>query len=256
MKNVVLILIVAILLPSCLGNKIKYIQDKDEAFEYMGEYANKPKDYKLKEKDILYVKISSTNKDVNEYFNVNSSNSTSNTQNSNFYLEGFTVSDSGYIQIPILGSISVSGLNMKEVSILLQQKTDQYLNNATVNVKLVSFYLNFLGEVGTQGQITVFQDNINILDALALAGGVGDYGDKRNVIIVRKTQNGTKTFHVDLTKRSLLTSDKFYLLPNDMVIVEPLRNKTFRMSIMDYTMVLTTITSTITMVLLIMNLSK
>ena len=91
-------------------------------------------------------------------------------------------------------------------------------------------------------------------DAFALAGGIGDYGDKRNVLVVRKTHNGTKTFYVDLTDRQLLLSDKFYLLPNDMVIVEPLRNKTFRMSIVDYTIILTTVTSTITMILLILSL--
>ncbi|MCF6335582.1 MAG: hypothetical protein L3J12_07565, partial [Spirochaetales bacterium] len=69
MKNVVLLLIIAILLPACLANKIKYIQDKDEAFEQMSEYANKPDDYTLQKKDILYVKITSTNKEINEYFN-------------------------------------------------------------------------------------------------------------------------------------------------------------------------------------------
>ena len=254
MKNLVLVLIILVLLPACLSNKIKYIQDKDETFEHIDEYANKPKDYKLQEKDILYVKITSTNKEINEYFNLNNNNTTNSTQNSNFYLDGFTVNDSGYVQIPVLGSVKVLGLNMKEVSELLQERTDEHLNNAIVNVKLVSFFLTFLGEVNTQGRITVFQDDINILDAVALAGGIGDYGDKRNVLVVRKTQNGTKTFHVDLTKRNLLISDKYYLLPNDLVIVEPLRNKTFRMSIMDYTMILTTVTSTITMILLIMNL--
>jgi polysaccharide export outer membrane protein len=245
-----------ILFSSCLSNRIKYIQDKDEAFERISEYENKPKEYKLQPEDILYIKITSTNKEINEYFNQDSRNNTSNLQNSNFYLDGFTVNDSGYVQVPVLGEIMVEGLNMKEVSNLVQQKTDEHLNNATVNVKLVSFYLTFLGEVGSQGRMTVLQDDINILDAIALAGGINDYGDKRNILVVRKTLNGTKTFHVDLTERNLLSSEKYYLLPNDMIIVEPLRNKTFRMSIMDYTMVLTTVTSTITMVLLIMNLAK
>ncbi|MEN8119837.1 MAG: polysaccharide biosynthesis/export family protein [Bacteroidota bacterium] len=254
MKNIVLVLIIVVLLPACISNKIKYIQDKDETFELIDEYANKPQDYKLQEKDILYVKITSYNKEVNEYFNLNNRNTGSNAQNSNFYLDGFTVNDSGYVQIPVLGHLKVLGLDMREVSELFQEKTDEHLTNAIVNVKLVSFFLSFLGEVNTQGQITVLQDNINILDAVALAGGISDYGNKRNVLVVRKTQNGTKTFHVDLTKRNLLTSDKFYLLPNDMVIVEPLRNKTFRMGISDYTMILSTLTSTITMILLIMNL--
>lgn len=256
MKKILPIILISFLLSSCLSKKIKYIQDKEETFEQISEYDNKPKDYKLKPEDILYIKITSTNKEINEYFNQNSRNNTSNVQNSNFFLDGFTVNDSGFVQVPVLGDIMVEGLNMSEVSKLVQEKTDEHLNNATVLVKLVSFYLTFLGEVGSQGRLTVLQDDINILDALALAGGINDYGDKKNVLVLRKTLNGTKTFHVDLTDRQLLSSEKFYLLPNDMIIVEPLRNKTFRMSIMDYTVILTTVTSTITMVLLIMNLAK
>ena len=254
MKNIVLVLIVVVLFPACMSNKIKYIQDKDATFEQIDEYANKPKDYKLQVEDILYVKITSTNKEINEYFNLNNKNTSNNTTNSNFYLDGFTVNDSGYVEIPVLGPIKVLGLNMNEVSKLFDERTDEHLNNAIVNVKLVSFYLTFLGEVNSQGRITVYKDEVNILDAVALAGGISDYGDKRNVLVVRKTHNGTKTFHVDLTDRQLLLSDKFYLLPNDMVIVEPLRNKTFRMSIVDYTIILTTVTSTITMILLILSL--
>ncbi len=256
MKNIFLLLFAAILLlPSCISKSIKYIQDKNEVFEQIYEYENIPTDYKIQKQDILYIKITSTNKEINEYFNIGKTTTgTNNIQNSNFYLDGFTVSDTGYIQIPVLGALKVEGLTVKEANKLLQEKTNQHLNNAIAKLKLVSFYLDFLGEVNSQGRVTVMQDNINILDAIALAGGINDYGDKRNVLIVRKSINGTKTFRVDLTKRSLLTSDKFYLLPYDMIIVEPIANKTFRMNISDYTLILTTLTSTITMVLLILNL--
>jgi len=256
MRNILLTILVILLFPSCISKTIKYIQDKDEIFEQVYEYENIPADYKIKKQDILYVKITSTNKDINEYFNLSARTNTTNIQNSNFYLDGFTVSDSGYIKVPVLGELQVEGLTVKEANDLLQQKTDEHLNNAIANLKLVSFYIDFLGEVHKQGRVTVMQDNINILDALAMAGGINDYGDKRNVLVVRKTKDGTKTFRVDLTQRDLLTSDKFYLLPYDMVIVEPVANKTFRMNITDYTLILTTLTSTITMVLLILNLSN
>ena len=256
MKKVLPAIIVLLLLPSCISKSIKYIQDKNEIFEQVYEYDNRPADYKIQKQDILYVKITSTNKDINEYFNLSSRTNTNNIQNANFYLDGFTVSDSGYINVPVLGKLLVEGLTVKEANDLLQQKTDEHLNNAIATLKLVSFYIDFLGEVRKQGRVTVMQDNINILDAIAMAGGINDFGDKRNVLVVRKTKDGTKTFRVDLTERDLLTSDKFYLLPYDMVIVEPVANKTFRMNITDYTLILTTLTSTITMVLLILNLTK
>ena len=256
MRTSILFIIIVLFLPSCISKKIKYIQDKNEFFTQTNEYSNKPIDYKIQKNDILYIKIKSTNKEINEYFQTTRNNNTINEKNSNFYLDGFTVSDSGYIQIPVIGKLKVEGHTIKEAKELLQKQTNKHLNNAITDLKLVSFYLDFLGEVNTQGRINVMQDHINILDAIALAGGINDFGDKENVLIVRKTENGTKTFRIDVTQRNLLKSENFYLLPYDMIIVEPLPNKTFRMNLTDYSLILTTLSSTITMILLILNLTK
>lgn len=253
-----LLFLAVILFSGCLHNKIRYIQDKNEVFEQINEYANKAPDYKIQSEDILYIKISSTNKEINEYFEVNTSSQSMQQggQQNSFYLRGFNVNDSGYVSVPVLGSIYVEGFTIKQVQELVQKKTDELLNNAIATVKLVSFYITFLGEVNSQGKITVMQDDINILDAIAQAGGVADYGNKQNVLVVRQTKEGTKTFRIDLTKRNLLTSEKFYMLPNDIVIVEPLKNKSFQLGVRDYSLILTTVTSTITMVLLVINLLK
>jgi polysaccharide export outer membrane protein len=257
--SAILPLLLVILLSGCMHNKIRYIHDKNEVFENIEEYENKAPDYQIQASDILYIKISSTNKEINEYFEIGSSqlnNQMGGGQGNNFYLRGFCVSDSGYVSIPVLGDIYVEGFTIKEVQELVQKKTDNILNNAIITVKLVSFYITFLGEVNSQGKITVMQDEINILDAISLAGGIADYGNKKNVLVVRQTQKGTKTFRVDLTERELLTSEKFYMLPNDIVIVEPLKSKSFQLGVRDYSLLLTTVTSTITMVLLVINLLK
>ncbi len=254
----ILPLLAVISLSGCMHNKIRYILDKNEVFEKINEYENKAPDYQIQATDILYIKISSTNKEINEYFEVSSSrlNNQTGGQANNFYLRGFCVNDSGYVSVPVLGDIYVEGYTIKEVQELVQNKTDNILNNAIATVKLVSFYITFLGEFNSQGKVTVMQDEINILDAISLAGGIADYGNKKNVLVVRQTKKGTKTFRVDLTERKLLTSDKFYMLPNDIVIVEPLKSKSFQLGIRDYSLLLTTATSTITMVLLVINLMK
>ncbi|MBN2756438.1 MAG: polysaccharide biosynthesis/export family protein [Bacteroidales bacterium] len=245
--------VLVILFPSCIHNKIRYLQDKSEIFETISEYSNKEPEYKIQKNDILYVKISSTNEDINKYFN-NSESVNNLSQAKSFFLDGYTVNENGFIKLQILGDIKVDSLSIKEVQEKVQKKTDEFLNNASVTVKLVSFYLTFLGEVNNQGKISVLQDNINILDGLALAGGITDYGDKRKVFIVRTTSTGTKTFSIDLTKRELLISSNYYLLPNDIIIVEPLINKSFRLGVADYTTILTTITSTATLILLMISL--
>lgn len=259
MKQILLLFLLSTLLfSSCMHNKIRYILDKNEVFEKTNEYANKAPEYLIQKQDILYIKISSTNKEINEYFEIDTRQIYGNSggQGSSFYLRGFTVNDTGYVNIPVLGALYVESKTIEEVQELVQKKTDEHLNNAIAKVKLVSFYLTFLGEVKGEGKITVMQDEINILDAIALAGGISDYGNKQNVLVVRQTNEGTKTFRVDLTKRQLLESEKFYLLPNDIIIVEPLKNKSFQLGVRDYSLILSTVTSTITMVLLVINLLK
>ncbi len=236
--------------------KIRYIQDKDEVFGQIDNYANKAPDYQLQKQDILYIKISSTNSEISELFNIDSGVGRMGNMdnNGNFYLQGVTIRESGFIVLPVLDSIRVEGLTIDHAEQKVQKKVNEVLNNAIVKVKLVSFYVEFLGEVNRQGRLSVMQDDINILDALSQMGGITDYGNRANVMIIRKTKSGTKTFRVDLTKRDLLTSEKFYLLPYDMVVVEPLRRKSFQLTVRDYSLALTTITSTITMILLILRL--
>lgn len=258
MKRILLYILLASSLSSCIHNKLRYIQDKNEVFDKISEYSNKAPDYRIQVNDILYIRINSTNKKLNQYFSLGAGNVSSGSTRggSGFYLNGFTVNDTGYIEVPILGEILVEGYTIKEVQEIVQNKTDEHLNNAISNVKLVSFFITFLGEINGQGKHTIMQDNIHLLDAVALAGGISDYGDRTNVLIVRQTKTGTKTFRVDLTKRSLLTSDKFYLLPNDIVIVEPLMRKSFQLSVRDYTLILSTITSSTAMIFFILNLLK
>ncbi len=258
MKFLSFIFVLSILFSSCMHKKILYLQDKTDSVEISRDYYNAPVDYIVKVNDILYVDIASTNKDVSSYFDQNSQETSGSqtTNSSGFYLYGYTVNDTGYVNLPVLGRIFVLGKTMKEIQDIVQKKTDEHLNNAIATIRLVSFYVTFLGEINNQGKLTIMQENVNILDGLALAGGVNDYGNKRNVLLVRKINNGTKTQRIDLTNRNLLTLPEFYLQPNDIVIVEPLRNKSFQLGVRDYTIILTTVTSTITMILLITSLFK
>ncbi len=259
MKQTIIILLFLLLQNSCIYNKLRYIQDKNEVFGQINKYDNKAPDYKLKENDILYIKIKSTNKEISELFALTGNNlasSTTRNNNNNFYLQGFTIDKEGCIVLPVIGKLHIEGLNIDQAQEKVQKKLNEYLNNAIVKLKLVSFYVDFLGEIKNEGRLSVMQDNINILEAIAQMGGITNYGNMENVMIVRKTKTGTKTFRIDLTQRNLLNSDKFYLLPYDIVVVEPLKRKSFQLSVRDYSLVLTTITSTITMILLVLNLTR
>jgi polysaccharide biosynthesis/export protein len=258
-KIIFVVLSLMLLGSSCIHNKIRYIIDDKEPLDKVTEYPNYPEDYLIKKKDILYIRVLSSNPEVNKLFSLNTGNNqgmSSMQGTSQFYLSGYTVNDSGNIILPVVGEVFVEGKNMNQIRELITGKVNERINNADVMVSLVSFYITFVGEFGMQGKISVMQDNVNILEAIALAGGVTDYGNRKRILVLRKTNEGVESFRVDITKRSLLVSDKFFLRPNDIIIAEPMKNKSFQLGVRDYSLVLSTVTSTIAMVLLIINLSK
>ena len=249
-KKYLLIFIIPFLFSSCTRH-IKYIQiDGEKKGEAQTEFSNQPPDYKIQPYDYLYVTIRTTNKDVNELFNTISTSYNSNQGGGNaqnFYFTGYMINDSGYVHIPLLGVFFVKDKTISDIREILTARTAEILKDAVVNVRLTSFRVTFLGEIGN-GTTTFYQEKLNILEAVAAMGGINDYGDKTNILVVRKQDTTYHTYRVDLTDRYLLEKEEFYLQPNDIVYVEPIKSKIFRQALADYSMFIGLFTSTASIV--------
>jgi polysaccharide export outer membrane protein len=139
---------------------------------------------------------------------------------------------------------------------LIQKRSLEYIKDAQIEVKLLSFKIFFLGEVAQPGPQTVFSDRANILEAISMAGDLTYNGNRKKVNILRSEQNKTRLIEVDLTSRDILTSPRYFLQPNDVVYVKPLKTTTFRIRISEYAGIMSFFTSTVTLIVLIINLSK
>jgi len=215
-------------------------------------------EYRLKPTDVLNVNIISNDKVVkdvfnNELFNQNSGGSTGGT---NLYLSGYKVDENGLIEIPLIGSLQVGGMTINEAEKYIVEKIKQKFPSATVKMQLVSYKVTFMGEVGSAGTVYMNSDKVNIIEAIISVGGVSPTGNKKNIRILRKTTTGYKEFEVDLTKVELIESTEFFLYPDDIVYVEPLRSKPIRLVLNDYFTILGTITSTVAIILTFINLTK
>ncbi|MEG0012332.1 MAG: polysaccharide biosynthesis/export family protein [Muribaculaceae bacterium] len=136
-------------------------------------------------------------------------------------LQTYIVDKDGYITFPILGKLKVSGLTITQISDMLINKISQDVQDPFVSVMLVNFRINVLGEVKNPGQIDVTRQRFSILDALAKAGDLTEYGVRSNVLLIRE-ENGVKTYHrLNLNDSAMLSSPYFYLQQNDVVYVEP-----------------------------------
>jgi polysaccharide export outer membrane protein len=169
------------------------------------------------------------------------------------YIYGYDVNSEGNIVLPVVGPIKVEGLTLEETRKLLQESADKVFKNSTVECKLLSFKFTVIGEVKIPGTYINYNNYLTILEAIGRAGGVGDYGNRSNVLVVRPVDKGTKTFRLNLQDKNILSSQAYFLLPNDVVIVEPLKQKIFNMNLPTISFIFSAVTSTITMTLLLIN---
>lgn len=236
--------VVMAIMTSCVSQKkILYLQNEAMSDSITSvEYQNKRSfDYKVQPGDNLYIRVSSMDKNFSEFFNMaNSSNMVSSgssgnsSGNAGIYLNGFNVSDEGTIDFPYAGKIYVKDLTIDEIQQKIQTIIGEYQKETIVYVKLGLFNLTILGEVARPGQYQVYQSDINLFQALALAGNATDFGNKKNVKIIHQTTEGSQIVRVNMNNADILENPQYYLKPNDIIYVEPMGIKRYGFTTMPY----------------------
>ena len=105
-----------------------------------------------------------------------------------------------------------------------------------------------MGEVKSPGVKTNLKDNLTIFEGLGLAGDLTDYAQRTNVLLMRQTPDGVKSVRVNLQDKNLLFSEAYYLVPNDILVVEPRKGKLFSMNSPNISIYLSIITTTLLMI--------
>lgn len=245
-----MLMIVASSLTSCVSQKkMLYFQNEtmlnDSTFTSI-EYENERHfDYKVQPGDILYIKVASLDEKFAAYFNTMNGNSV-NTNNSSIYLNGYNVDAEGYIELPIVGRVQVKDYTVSEIQTKVQSSMNEYLKETVVYVKLGSFNLTILGEVARPGQYQVYQSDINIFQAIALAGNATDFANKSKVKIIHQTPKGSQIVRININDADVLSSPHYYLKPNDIVYIEPLKSKQYGFTTVPYGTIFSAISLIIT----------
>lgn len=144
--------------------------------------------------------------------------------------QGFLVDSNGEIDYPIFGKLQVEGLTRMELAEAIAHflKSNGYINDPVVNVKLINFKVSVLGEVQRPGVLKIDSERITLLEALAQAGDLSIYGRRQNIKLVREEGGKREVVNLDITDPTLLNSPYYFLQQNDMVYVEPNKSKVFQ----------------------------
>jgi len=214
-------------------------------------------DYKIQHRDILYITIKAMTPDgtINDFLSsFRGTGGIGYTQSeAGQYLYGYDVDSDGNVLIPVLGTLQVAGITLEEARKIIQDAANKHFNNATVECKLLSFKFTVIGEVRVPGTYINYNNYLTVLEAIGRAGGVSDYGRRDKLLVVRPVAGGTKTYTLNLQDKAILSSGAYFLLPNDVVIVEPEAKKIFNLNLPTFSFIITTATSLLTSTLLLIN---
>lgn len=222
---------VSIFFSSCIPTKdLVYLQNKNATITDVPISEVMLKPYRLQTNDVLSISIKADDPKLTSIFNPNNKEETDN-RGSSLYFSGYTVNDHGTIRIPVLGEIAAIGYTVEELRLKIEKRLlDEYFNkeaNIFVVVRLAGFKYIINGEVGSTGTKFLFQDHVNIMEAIANAGDITLTGDRKAVTIIRQTPTGTEMHDIDLTNINVMQSPYYNLQPNDYIYVKPLKQKTW-----------------------------
>lgn len=139
----------------------------------------------------------------------------------------YQVTSEGYIIFPVLGNVYCKGMTKQQLKTEFDNRLKQYLTDPIVTIRHVNFNISVLGDVGAPGQKTSSTERLNVFQALALAGDMRDSADRTKVKLIRYSEESGKdvTYSLDLSEASIVNSTYYYLQQNDILYVEPDRNK-------------------------------
>ncbi len=229
-----------ILFSSCVSNeRLRYVQKGDD-FNVKESYFNTRPDRNIRPYDNLYIKILSIDgQSVVSLLDTDESYRGGNELNLIYYL----VNDSGQINIPFIEDIEVGGMTLEEAKKKIETKLEGYLVNPSIIIKFVNNQVTILGEVNQPGTYPYYKEPINLFQALGLAGGIKEFGDKKEVILIREENNLITQNTIDLTDKKIVESYFYYIKPDDVIIVNHINAKFYGRGAVNITTVLSTVTT-------------
>jgi polysaccharide biosynthesis/export protein len=197
--------------------------------------------------DKLYIKVLSIDLQTSQIFNSTDEMRSGGYGNSGIL--GYLVDEKGNVNFPFVGDINVGSLTTSQAALKIQKALSEYVSNTSVAVKYIDNQVTIMGEVQDQGVFGFIQDKLNIYEALSLGGGLTRYGDRRNIILIRHEGEKVMHYRLNVSDSKITTKDYYYILPNDVIVVEPLKAISSSYANITYTTILSSITTLIAILL-------
>lgn len=182
----------------------------------------------LRSDDVISIGVTSLDMDAVKPFNLpvtNISNTLGGYTQGTPTQPGYLIDADGNIDFPVIGKLKVGGLTRSAAVDLLKEQLKQYVNNASIQLRILNYKVTVLGEVRNPGTFTIPNERVTLLEAIGIAGDLNITGVRKNVLVIRDVDGKKTETRIDLTSKEIFSSPVFYLQQNDVVYVEPNRAK-------------------------------
>lgn len=225
-----LALLLLLLGSSCVRNKNVIYLQTDKVADSSFYALQRGSIYKIQYNDVLKIDIKSFDPEATKLFNAftGAIPMQGMVQNGDpYYMFGYTVDDSGYVELPVIGKVLVVDLTTDQAKAKVQAEVDKFFAGAYVSVNIGGVRFSVLGEVMRPGKYVVLQNRLTIFEALANAGDLNAIANRKAVQIIRQYPNGSEIITIDLTRRDIMTSPYYLVRPNDVIYIQPLKVREF-----------------------------
>ena len=242
--NTISSLFLGVILTSC-GYKQNIMFQVPEGYKLQQQVESAEKNYLIQENDYLQLEVY-TNKgeriiDPDLELTKDLGNQNLNTKPVPSYL----VDINGVAKFPLVGEIKVAGMTVRQAEEILQKSYTQYYRDAFVILKYLNKRVIVLGASG--GQVIPLQnENIRLVEVLALAKGVSNDAKAHNIRVLR----GDQVFVADLSTIDGYLKNNIAIEPGDVVYIEPIRRPVSE-GLRDYGLIISMVTSLTTLVIVI-----
>jgi polysaccharide export outer membrane protein len=248
-----------IVFSSCVPTrKLIYLQKKkgDETRVHthdavLREYKIEDFDYKIQTNDIIWVKYQSLTEQ--EFDLSQQQTTTAGGTTGGALMRGELVDEHGEIPVQVVGKVKVAGLTVFQAQDTLQKLANRFLESTIVKVRLLNYRVTILGEVNQEGTIPLQENRVSLLEAIGLAGGLGELADRSNIKIIRQVNSKTEVSYVNVLSEDFMKSPFYYVHQNDLIIVPPLKQRTFKKY---FTQNVALLLSGVSVVLLVLSLTR
>lgn len=227
-----------------------------DAAALRGEMAVAERNYTIQTNDLLEVEVY-TNKGeriIDPDFELMKELRTGGGQNMNARIKPqYLVQLSGRVKLPMVGEVPLQGLTLQQADSLLAIEFNEYYKETFVITRFVNKRVVVLGATG--GQVIPLQnEHTNLLEILAIAGGLAGKGKAHNIRLIRGDLANPQVQQIDLSTVAGMRQASLIVEPGDIVYVEPIR-RILPETIRDVTPVIGLVANALTLLIVIVNLN-